>query len=68
MYTRLEQIEILKSAGYDESSAKTVLNVGVWFFDSIEEIKECEQANDLEPLRYDKGVLNGKEIYFVDTL
>lgn len=67
MYSKSEQIEILKSAGYSESTAKQALNIGVWFFDSLDEIKECEEANDLGTLRYDNGMLNGKEVYFIDT-
>lgn len=67
MLSKSEQLEIMKSAGYTNDSAKSALNIGVLFFDSLDEIKECEKANDLEPLRYDKGILNGKEVFFVDT-
>ena len=71
MYSKSEQIEIMKSAGYSESAAKGSLNIGVWFFDSLEELQEFGMENfgiEFTSSQYDKGILNDKEVYFVDTL
>lgn len=60
--TKSEQIEVLKSAGYSESTAKQALNIGVWFFNNLDELKEFDAS-----AIYDKGALNGKDIFFIDT-
>ena len=45
--TKTEKIEIMKSAGYSETSASKALDIGVMFFESLDEIKESEKANNM---------------------
>ena len=67
MYSKSEQMKILKSTGYTEDSAKDALNIGTLFFNSLNELKEYKENNNFEFITYDKGVLDGKEIFFIDT-
>ena len=60
--TKSEQIEVMRSAGYSESTAKQALNIGVWFFNNLDELKEFDAE-----ATYDHGTLNGNDIFFIDT-
>lgn len=60
--TNSEKIKVLKSAGYSEATARRALNIGVLFFNSTAKVNEFDDS-----LTYDKGYLDGKEIFFVDT-